>query len=103
MKDKESQRRITQNNGLDKIHDFGYNYFTETSAKTKEGIEEVFIRAAKEIYIKNKDRLNEFIQHNDDNESAAQSSMILTDGRKSSIQLSKASTKNFKKQNKKWW
>lgn len=103
MKDKEEQRQISVENGKEKMNEMGYNHFWETSAKTKEGIEEVFIRAAKEIYIRNKDRLNEFVQNNDETESVAQNSMmILSDGRKSSIHLSRVSSK-MQKNKKKWW
>ena len=104
MKDKEDQRKIEFSTGYQKANEFGYNHFCETSAKTKEGIEDVFIRAAKEIYIRNKDRLAEFVQNNDETESVAQNSMmILSDGRKSSIHLSKASVKNLKNKKQKKW
>lgn len=103
MKDKEDERQVGKIVGKNKAEELGYKYFMETSAKTKEGIEEVFIRAVKELYFKNKDRLNQFAEFDDgmDSQSVDQrSEMILSDGRKSSVHLSRAT---FTQKPKKKW
>jgi hypothetical protein len=51
MKDKEEDRQVGEKVGKNKSEELGYKYYHETSAKTKEGIEEVFLRAAKQLYI----------------------------------------------------
>ena len=106
MKDKDDQRQIKSDIGTQKAADLGYSHFAETSAKTKEGIDEVFIRAAKQIYYSNKNRLSDFAAPADNEESTsfAQNSVVLSaDGRKSSVHLrgQQFHNKNKNKQKKK--
>jgi hypothetical protein len=101
MKDKEDERQIGKNVGSEKAQQLGYTHFRETSAKSNEGIEDVFIRAAKQIYIQNKNRLSDFAnaKENDEESMTQDSQMLDANGsRRSSIHLSKAT---FVKKDKK--
>ena len=103
MKDKEDSRQVGIKTAQNKAEELGYKHFHETSAKTKEGIEEVFTRAVKELYHRNRDRLYEFANNEDANASQSidqRSEMIMSDGRKSSVHLSKATFIKDKKKKK---
>ena len=100
MIDKKDERVIHPETAKQKAKEVNSTFFYETSAKTKQGIEEVFLRAAKEIYHKNKSRLSQFAAGSEANESeynGQNSQMLYSDGRKSSLHITTQFTDKKKK------
>jgi Ras-related protein Rab-2A len=101
MNDKQEERTIDSKVGQNKAEELGYKYFRETSAKTKDGIEELFIRAVRELLVRNKDRLNDFANNDNDEGNESQSidpnqSDLLSEARQS-VHLNRAKNSDKKK------
>ena len=60
--DLESQREVSFNQGLQFKKENNLHYFTETSAKSGENIDKLFVDIAKFIYLKYKDNLNRMME-----------------------------------------
>lgn len=58
--DKEEERCITREEALEVAAMHKFDYYHETSAKTGQGIKEAFQMAARHMYLKFRERLDEF-------------------------------------------
>lgn len=52
--DKVGDREVNVEEGVKFARQYNFNYFTETSAKTKSNVRDLFMRIAKQLFLKNK-------------------------------------------------
>jgi small GTP-binding protein len=62
--DLEESRQVSAEEGHNLSVENGFDYFGETSAKTGFNAQEIFIKAAKVLYIENKNKKNNIIERN---------------------------------------
>jgi small GTP-binding protein len=62
--DLEESRQVSAEEGHNLSVENGFDYFGETSAKTGINAQEIFIKAAKVLYIENKNKKNNIIERN---------------------------------------
>ena len=57
--DNEHQREVQNEEADEYLKEHGLTHYGETSAKTGQNVEDIFIRAAKELYLKHKDEMGQ--------------------------------------------